>query len=106
MAKKADPMEISRRMHEVDCDWVYNFKLTNMVSFSNLNGSKSIAFETEHLKGKDYLSGFRLTLTKKRDPDAYWSAMEIAKRLTNLISVLAGEYVSAKMETFEVITNI
>lgn len=92
----AEPLDITERSHNHDSDWTFHFILNMSIPYTKMVGISSIIFITKKDANQRYLVGFDLRITKKRYPDSYWSAMEIAKRLTDLMSVLYGDYVSAR----------
>lgn len=87
-------------------DWIFHFKLYEKKPVAKLVGSNKIRFHLEKENGKDFVIGFEIHLEQLVHLDAYYKAMGIAKRLTDLMSLDHGDFIGTYLERFEVSTDI
>lgn len=106
MGNHPRPLDVISRSHNYKSDWVFDFVLKERIPIIRLVGTKKIVFETKTTEGTDYLVAFKINLTRMPHEEAYWTAMEISKRLTNLICLLSGKFTSARMKGYKVSTDI
>lgn len=74
-------------------DWEWNFLLDEPIKFETLNDNSDIQFIKDD--STKILKGFTIKIKNKDLWDANWEAFEKAKNLTNLLSVIYGEFIFA-----------
>lgn len=97
-------MEISKKSMLEPSDWEYKFLLHEKLRYEEVTGDDFVKFIVD--KEKQELLGFTIKIIKKNGFDSYWEANEKAKKITNLLSVIYGDYVSAYSKSFTVNTSI
>lgn len=79
------------------CDWEWNFEVDGIVKYDLLKDGSDIYFNLD--KPNKILKGFTVKVSKKDGWNSNWIALEKAKTLTNLLSVIYGEFISAKIKS-------
>jgi len=100
----AKPMEIEKYAYMNPCDSEWTFKINEVVLYEQLTGNDEISFELDE-KNK-ILLGFTIKIYNKNDFDAWWEVSRKAKNLTNLLSVIFGEFITSRADSTKVKTPI
>ena len=97
-------MEIHKKSMLEPSDWKYKFVLHEKISYEEITSDDITEFIVD--KEKHELLGFTVKVIQKKGFDAQFEAYGKAKKITNLLSVIHGDYISSYNKSFTVSTSI
>jgi len=104
MTHEYSAQDISRKGMLEPSDWEYKFLLYEKLQYDELIDNESVKFIVD--AKKQTLIGFTIKILKKNGFDSNWEANDKAQKITNLLSVIYGDYVSAYVTSCTVDTSI